>query len=216
MSSRRPKGRGSRRAASAPATPTPPATPAPGTAEPAEPAAAPPTTPTQSAPSDDAFTLASPSLQSLADEVAARTEQATLERTLPPAADVRPRPPAGWLAAAGCAWLLVFFALLRPPAMLEGPRAVAYQPPATLEEASDRFALWLASGRIERFIARNGRLPSFLGETGFDDARVQYTVTGERSWTLEIVGAADRLRLASGEDRAALLGDALDRLQQDG
>lgn len=100
--------------------------------------------------------------------------------------------------------------------MLEGPRPVAYQPPATLEEASDRFALWLASGRIERFIARNGRLPSFLGETGFDDVRVQYTVTGERGWTLEIVGAADRLRLASGEDRAALLGDALDRLQQDG
>lgn len=213
MSSRRPKGRGSRRAASAPATPTPPATPAPGTAEPA---AAPPTAPERSAPPDEGFTLASPSLQSLADEVAARTEQATLERTLPPAADVRPRPPAGWLAAAGCAWLLVFFALLRPPAMLEGPRSLAYQPPATLQEASDRFALWLASGRIERFIARNGRLPSFLGETGFEDARVHYTVTGERSWTLEIVGAADRLRLASGEDRAALLGDALDRLQQDG
>lgn len=195
MSSRKHKGRGtSRPRHDAPSEPTPPAS-SDGTGVVAP-------------------DLTSDALRSVVGEVVARTERAALERALPPSIPVAARPPATWLAAAGLSWIVVLLTLMRPPAFLDGPQPEPYAPPAALGEASDRYALWLAAGRIERFTARQGRLPSFLGETGFEDPRVQYRVTGERTWVLELGDGEAALRLASNRSRDDVLGDALTRLQQ--
>jgi hypothetical protein len=204
VSSRKGKGRGKGRAHHhSPAAAHPPAdTPS----APDLPASDPAPEPVTSA-------LASEALRSIVDEVVARAERVSIERALPPSVPIVPRPPAGWLAAAAFSWLLVLLSLVRPPAVLEGPRPVTYAPPPALVEASDRYALWLAAGRIERFLAREGRLPSFLGETGFEDARVQYRVTGESTWMLELSAGGSARQLAAGTSRDELLGDALDQLQ---
>lgn len=118
-----------------------------------------------------------------------------------------------WLAAAALGWLVVFFALLTPPAFLRGPAPVPYRPPDGTVEASLRYGLWLADHRVGDFLAREGRLPSFLAESGTSDPAITLDVTGERSYRL--VGRAGELELVLTDRMAAdsFLGTSLTALR---
>ena len=113
-----------------------------------------------------------PALEAARKAVVAREERRKEERRS--GRDRRQRPLAEpmWRAAASASWLVVFLILLTPPAFLRAPAPRPYRPPAEATEASLRFGLWLANHRIELFLAGQGRLPSFLGETGAGDPAI--------------------------------------------
>src|SRR5690606_7205807 len=130
-------------------------------------------------------------------------------RELPPAT---PRPPAGWLAAASAAWLVVALALISPPTFLRGATAEPFEPSPGQVEPSLRYGIWLAEQRVAGFVRREGRLPSFLAETGLQDSTITLEVTGERSYRLEAGMGGRVVRFESGMAADSFLGTSLEQL----
>lgn len=164
---------------------------------------------------DDTATDQAPEI----DPALAAAHRAVLEREERRRADRRSgldrrlRAPAAvdqtWFAAAAAGWLVVFLVLLTPPAFLRPPAPAPYRPPEGALEASLRYGLWLADHRVGDFVAREGRLPSFLAESGSGDPAITMEVTGERSYRL--VGRAGELELVLTDRMAAdsFLGSSL-------
>lgn len=121
--------------------------------------------------------------------------------------------PDRWLGAAVATWLTVIGLLLFRPAVVAPPVPHPFTSPAAERDASLRYGLWLARGAVGRFVTANGRLPSFLAETGFTDPTIELRATGER--TFELVGSEGEttVTLASGASADAFLGTSLSTLQ---
>lgn len=147
--------------------------------------------------------------------VLAREERRLAERRVAErrAAPPRPAPDPVWLAAASMAWLLVAFALLTPPAFMRAPAAEPFRPTPAAAESSARYGLWLARHRVDDFIAREGRLPSFLGEAGMRDPSIRLEVTGERSYRLEYATGRADLQLTDRMAADSFLGNSLSTLR---
>lgn len=112
----------------------------------------------------------------------------------------------GWLAAAFASWLLFAALLLFRPAFVRGPAPAPFTPSAAERDPSLRYGLWLARRQIDRFRTREGRLPSFLGETGFRDTTITMDVTGESTFVLIGRDHDLTLRLASAMAADSFLG----------
>jgi hypothetical protein len=114
---------------------------------------------------------------------------------------------------AAATWLAVFLVLVTPPGFLRPPAPAPYQPPAGLGESSLRYGLWLASHRVEEFLARDGRLPSSLGEAGVRDPALTVEVTGTNRYRLR--GRLGTLALELGDDMSAdsFMANSLERLR---
>ncbi len=141
----------------------------------------------------------------------AAARDAVLQRRAPLAPE--PAPPAlarGWLAVALLSWGVVVVTFLAPPAALQSPAGTPYGAPAGLQDASLRYGLWLANGAVARFVAREGRLPSFPGEAGITDPAIELEVTGGRSWTLHAPGG---VLLTSAMPADAFLGGSVGALR---
>jgi hypothetical protein len=141
--------------------------------------------------------------------VVARIESDRRPPPAPPKAPIH----GGWLAACLGAWGLVLVLFLTPPAVLRGSPPLPYTPPSGLEEASLRWGLWLAHGRVESHREEATRLPTRLGETGFDDPAIELVVIDRTRFRL--VGRLGPLQvvLDDREDSERFLGTALEELQ---
>ncbi|MES2124635.1 MAG: hypothetical protein V4503_08090 [Gemmatimonadota bacterium] len=121
--------------------------------------------------------------------------------------------PDRWLGAALATWLTVIGLVVFRPAIVAPPASEPFAPPAAEREASLRYGVWLARGAVQRFVASNGRLPSFLAETGFADAAIELRATGERTYELVGTEGSTVVTLASGESSDAFLGSSLSTLR---
>ncbi len=117
----------------------------------------------------------------------------------------------GWLLITISAWVLVVASLGEGIAAFQPtPPDAPYIPPAGMEEASRRYGLWLAQGRVAAFLEREHRPPSFLAEAGVHDAMLDYRVTGEAAWEL---GAGPELQVTERTPMASILGRSLTELR---
>jgi hypothetical protein len=150
-------------------------------------------------------------------EALAEAQAAVLEAERRKVASARdtvraPAIPGGWLAAAIAVWTLLLGLITFRPAIARGAEPHPFVTAPGAEEASLRFSLWLARQRVDQFVASRGRLPSFLGETGFTDSGVTLRVTGDRRY--ELHGSLSGLQLVLGSRMAAdsFLGQSLVQL----
>ena len=129
---------------------------------------------------------------------------------------VKPRQsvPSGWLSAALAGWLLVAFVLLAPPAIARGPADRPWQPPRDAAEASLRYGLWLARGRVDALVLAEGRVPPRLGDVGVVDTSLTLVVTGRRAFRIEGRQGALRLSLSSSMAADSFLGASLETLRR--
>jgi hypothetical protein len=123
------------------------------------------------------------------------------------------RPHRAWLLACIASWLAVLAVTTVPPPALRPAEARPYQPPPRLEEASLRWGLWLARNRVELHRVAARRLPSSLGETGFDDPRIRFEPLPGGRYQLVADLPPDLLILDDRTDPDAFLGTALEELQ---
>lgn len=159
---------------------------------------------------DDAPLEASSSLQALQAEVLAEVDA---RRQVTPAA--KRRVDGTWLVIAGASWLVVLAIWLIQPALIRGPQSP--DPETTMtrshREASLRYGLWLAHGAVERFRARDGRLPQRLSEAGIDDPALSITVKSAYDYELTAREGALRVLLTPDTDMDAYGRDALRQLR---
>lgn len=131
-------------------------------------------------------------------------------RELPPP---KPGAAAGWLAAASTAWLAVALVLLSPPAFLRGAAPRPFAPAVAQVEPSLRYGVWLARHRVATFARREGRLPSFLGETGIQDSTITMEATGESTYQLRGKAGGTVVVYQSAMSVDSFLGDSMERLR---
>ncbi len=129
------------------------------------------------------------------------------------ASEIRPAIDPVWLTMASISWLAVILALLSPPAFMQAPSPAPFAPAAGALEPSLRYGLWLARNRVDAFSKREGRLPSFLGETGMRDDALRMEVVGERSYRLVASLGERPLVLTDRMAADSFLGGSLDRLR---
>ncbi|MBL0177985.1 MAG: hypothetical protein IPP98_02520 [Gemmatimonadetes bacterium] len=129
---------------------------------------------------------------------------------------VKPRQsvPSGWLAAALGGWLLVAYFLLAPPAIARGPADRPWQPPPAAADASLRYGLWLARGRVDALLLAEGRVPPRLGDVGVMDTSLTLVVTGPRAFRIDGRQGALRRSLSSTMAADSFLGASLETLRK--
>lgn len=142
--------------------------------------------------------------------LAREAERRRALQELPPP---KPRAPAGWVATAAAAWLLVALAIIAPPAALRGATARPFTPPVSQLEPSLRYGIWLAHHHVAAFARREGRLPSFLAEAGVRDSAIVLEVTGERTYRLIAGSGEQALRFDSAMSVDSFLGGSMSRLR---
>lgn len=160
--------------------------------------------------SDEAPLEASSSLQALQAEVLAEVD--ARQRSTPAA----PRRVDGtWIVVAGVSWLVVLAIWLLRPALIRGPQSPDPETTMTVphREASLRYGLWLAHGAVERFRARDGRVPQRLTEAGIDDPTLSITVLPNRGYELTAREGTLQVVLTNDMDVEAFGRDALRQLR---
>ena len=107
------------------------------------------------------------------------------------------------------------FTFLSEPDWVFGPSPAAVEP--ARHEAHLRYAMFLAAQRIESLRDSTGAPPSSLAEIGEDWSGLEYTVAGLGVFELRgRTPSGDEIAFKSGEDLAALLGDARSWLKERG
>lgn len=155
--------------------------------------------------------FASPSLSEAQELVRAQAERRATERASPPVAS--PRVSSPLLASAVAAWIVVAGLLLLQPPIARGPADQPWAPPPQNIEASLRYGLWLAQGRVEHFLRTRGRMPSFLAEAGIDDLTLTLVVVRGTEYRLEGRAGELVLELSSEMSADSMLGASRAQLQ---
>ncbi len=206
--------------AAAPQVPAPPAPPTPTDASPLIAKQPEPTTAFVPPPESLAVPVyeidiekhfASPSLAAAQDQVIAEAGRRAAERVALPAAPRRASSPL--LAGALSVWLVVAALLLIRPAIVQGPVDHPWSPKPENAEASLRYGLWLADGRVQEFLRSRGRMPSFLAEAGVADTSLALVVELRTQYRLEGRDGPLELELASSMAADSFLGASRDQLR---
>jgi hypothetical protein len=203
----------------APAPASIPSTPAHENDPPPQPVSPPPSTPPLLTAQEARSEASRPVVPSARLSEALDAVMAESVRRVAVATEVAPpvpmRVPSHWLAAALGSWLVFAALLVLRPAIAQGPVDHPWQPDRGMTEASLRYGMWLARGRIEGFTSVSGRLPSFIGEAGVTDTALVLVVTGEREYHVEGRSGQVQLRLERAMNADSFLGESLSALRRE-